>query len=75
MSELEDIIQPTEQVTRNCPTCDNSITAVPYDIGSGPELSCSNCEWCFGANGQDLQPLDVPALLAKAHRLSKQTPP
>lgn len=32
---------------------------VPYDIGSGPEMSCSRCEWCWGADGQPLNPKDA----------------
>jgi hypothetical protein len=40
-----------------CPSCGVVADRDPYDIGSGPELSCSNCEWCWGANGQDLQPI------------------
>ena len=36
---------------------------VPYDIGSGPEMSCPTCEWCWGADGQDLKPLDVTLAL------------
>lgn len=46
--------QPTEAVTRRCPQCQRSITAIPYDLGDGPELSCPDCEWCFGVNGQRL---------------------
>jgi hypothetical protein len=40
-----------------CPTCGVVAERDTYDIGSGPELSCSNCEWCWGAEGQDLKPL------------------
>lgn len=54
---LEDIPQPTEKITQNCPGCGRAITMTPYDIGSGPEMSCPHCEWCWGANGQDLKPL------------------
>ena len=28
-----------------------------YDIGSGPEWSCPQCERCYGALGQPLQPM------------------
>lgn len=41
-----------------CPECSAIIETKPYDIGSGPEVSCSHCETCFGANGQALDPLD-----------------
>jgi hypothetical protein len=42
-----------------CPSCGVVATRMVYDIGSGPELSCANCEWCWGAEGQPLKPLDV----------------
>jgi len=56
-------MEPTS-VTSACPTCGTVAERMPYDIGSGAELSCSACEWCWGAEGQDLRPLDVPAILA-----------
>jgi hypothetical protein len=40
-----------------CPSCGVVAVREPYDIGSGPELSCAACEWCWGAQGQDLKPL------------------
>lgn len=40
-----------------CPSCGVVATRMVYDIGSGPELSCANCEWCWGAEGQPLKPL------------------
>lgn len=40
-----------------CPTCGVVAERTVYDIGSGPELACANCEWCWGAAGQDLKPL------------------
>ena len=43
-----------------CPQCNNSFHAETYDIGSGPEVSCPSCEWCWGAQGQDLKPLARP---------------
>lgn len=52
--------QPTEQVSQTCPSCGNQVTMVPYDIGSGPEMACPNCEWCWGADGQSLKALPVP---------------
>lgn len=48
----------TEKITQRCPNCDAEVTMRPYDIGSGPEMSCPNCEWCWGANGQALDPND-----------------
>lgn len=60
--KLEDIVQPTEVRTSTCPSCGEQVTMVPYDIGSGPEMSCSSCEWCWGADGQDLKPLETPML-------------
>ncbi len=46
-----------------CPTCRAVFHMHPYDIGSGPELCCPHCEWCYGALGQPLQPLDERAIL------------
>jgi hypothetical protein len=40
-----------------CPNCGDVATRTVYDIGSGPEVSCASCEWCWGANGQPLKPL------------------
>lgn len=40
-----------------CPNCGTVADRDLYDIGSGPELSCADCEWCWGAEGQRLQPL------------------
>jgi len=40
-----------------CPSCGTVATRETYDIGDGPELSCATCEWCWGAEGQDLTPL------------------
>lgn len=45
-----------EVVRSACPTCGAEAERQAYDIGSGPELACANCEWCWGANGQDLKP-------------------
>lgn len=47
-------------VTSNCPNCDKLATRETYDIGSGPELSCAECEWCWGADGQPLHPAEMP---------------
>jgi predicted RNA-binding Zn-ribbon protein involved in translation (DUF1610 family) len=48
-----------ETVKSACPSCGVEALRQTYDIGSGAELSCANCEWCWGANGQDLIPLMV----------------
>ena len=47
-----------------CPNCGAVTARETYDIGSGPELACSSCEWCWGADGQPLEPLrfDGPGL-------------
>lgn len=41
-----------------CPNCGATVTGVPYNVGSGPELCCGACETCFGAEGQMLDPND-----------------
>jgi hypothetical protein len=51
--------QPTEEITQTCPTCQRTVTMIPYDIGSGPEMSCPDCEWCWGADGQSLLPIEI----------------
>jgi hypothetical protein len=47
-----------ETITSVCPTCGDYAERQVYDIGSGPELACASCEWCWGAEGQDLKPFD-----------------
>lgn len=42
-----------------CPSCDRRQTASVYDIGSGPEACCRYCEWCWGLDGQELDPDDA----------------
>lgn len=59
MSEPRDVAQ------RTCPGCGTHVENEPYDIGSGPELACPNCETCFGAEGQSLNPYDPFLSLAK----------
>jgi hypothetical protein len=54
-----EIVQPIGKVTKACPSCGFIVTMVPYDIGSGPEMSCPQCEMCWGANGQPLKQLAV----------------
>ena len=56
-------------ITSACPTCGEVSERETYDIGSGPELSCASCEWCWGAEGQPLQPLDLKAVLAQVAEL------
>lgn len=48
--------------SQQCPSCSVEVTMVPYDIGSGPEMSCGHCEWCWGADGQALKPLVLSVL-------------
>jgi hypothetical protein len=47
----------TTVIVSACPCCEAVACRKPYDIGSGPELSCASCEWCWGAEGQPLKPL------------------
>lgn len=54
-------------VVSPCPNCGDRAARRPYDIGSGPELCCGTCEWCWGRDGQDLKPLEIPAMLAEAY--------
>jgi hypothetical protein len=54
-----------ETVTSACPSCGIVADRDTYDIGSGPELSCASCEWCWGAEGQDLKPLEMPEIPAR----------
>lgn len=51
-----------------CPSCGYTCVRDPYDIGSGPEYSCVNCEWCWGAEGQPLQ--ELGAISQKQHLLN-----
>lgn len=44
----------TDPVAGPCPSCGAVATRTIYDVGDGPELSCANCEWCWGADGQPL---------------------
>lgn len=48
-------------VEQICPACGSLVTMEPYDVGSGPEMSCPACEWCWGADGQPLEPLEPAA--------------
>lgn len=45
-------------LVRTCPSCGWVGAPAVYDIGSGPEWSCPGCEWCYGAQGQELDPQD-----------------
>lgn len=56
------------ELTQDCPCCGAEVTMKPYDIGSGPEMSCPSCERCWGANGQDLKPLDHAAIMEQLNR-------
>jgi hypothetical protein len=59
--------QRSRKIRSACPTCGALATRTIYDIGngSGPELSCVDCEQCWGADGQDLVPLDINAIRAE----------
>jgi hypothetical protein len=62
-----------------CPFCGHEFRMRPYDIGSGPEVSCSNCEMCWGADGQPLKPLEHKTIAqvlaeAKGHPCVKAVP-
>ena len=59
---MADIVVTGQKVTSKCPACGAELEREAYDIGSGPELSCVECEWCWGANGQPLNPVGSPAL-------------
>jgi predicted RNA-binding Zn-ribbon protein involved in translation (DUF1610 family) len=59
----DDEIHAGDQVVvSTCPNCGSVASRTAYDIGSGPELACATCEWCWGANGQPLKPLDIDAI-------------
>jgi len=48
--------EPSELAPRwTCPACGEWFRTLPYDIGSGRELNCPHCDWCFGADGQQLK--------------------
>jgi hypothetical protein len=49
-----------EHVYSACPNCGRAEFRQTYDIGSGPELSCASCEWCWGAREQALSPIPIP---------------
>lgn len=53
-------VPPRREPAFTCPQCGQRFRMQPYDIGSGPEVSCPSCEWCWGAEGQDLKPLARP---------------
>lgn len=46
-----------------------TVSMRPYDVGSGPEMACPSCEWCWGADGQPLNPLDPPVQLGEVELL------
>ena len=54
-------------ITSACPSCGAVAERRVYDIGSGPELSCANCEWCWGAEGQPLDPVSMLIDQENAH--------
>lgn len=65
--QYEFLLMQGHGVTR-CPTCGEDASDLePYDIGSGPELSCINCQSCWGVHGQLLKPVDA-SILRRAMR-------
>jgi hypothetical protein len=54
MDPTSEVQPPRRAITSACPSCGLVATRETYDIGDGPELSCANCEWCWGADGQPL---------------------
>lgn len=59
--------QKPRKIRSACPSCGLVTTRETYDIGngSGPELSCADCEQCWGADGQDLVPIDPAKVRAE----------
>lgn len=55
----------SRKIESACPSCGAVAERETYDIGSGDELSCASCEWCWGADGQHLKPLPVRDILAE----------
>lgn len=55
---------------RTCPSCGTVNDQEPYDIGDGPEFACPNCEWCWGANGQDLTDGPIKAMYDEVRGLT-----
>jgi hypothetical protein len=51
------------EIESACPNCGTVARRETYDIGSGPELACANCEWCWGAEGQALKPLSYQEIV------------
>lgn len=51
-----------EWIRSACPSCGHEASRQTYDIGSGPELSCASCEWCWGAEGQKLKQVTRPVI-------------
>jgi len=64
----------TEPVTSACPCCGHVEARRPYDIGSGPELGCTRCEWCWGVNGQELRPLELSEAMEGTDQRSEEEP-
>ena len=54
-----ELVPDRPRVKSACPSCGAVAERMSYDIGSGPELSCANCEWCWGAAGQPLDPVSL----------------
>jgi hypothetical protein len=54
-----------QTITSACPNCGDVAERSVYDIGSGLELSCASCEWCWGADGQSLKPCRARSTLSR----------
>jgi hypothetical protein len=57
-SDQDDLVR--HKFRSACPSCGDVADRTVYDIGSGPEVSCASCEWCWGVLGQSLQPIHDP---------------
>lgn len=59
-----------------CPQCHTLIHITAYDIGDGPEYSCSHCEWCWGAEGQPLsmRPIEEGVRLMREEQQRRANP-
>jgi hypothetical protein len=59
----------TIPIIRTCVKCSWRGRPLTYDIGSGPEWACPDCECCQGALDQDLTPYKANLIFpeSKAH--------
>lgn len=63
INAVEGVLRAGDTLNVPCPSCGEVAERTVYDIGSGPELSCANCEWCWGAAGQSLKPLSYQEIV------------